>query len=457
MGNFGGGTPPHLFSDYLTGVCGHRGFSDDCAWLCVCLQVKAQDKTAVQAPKRKCAVCGEKLGSSWKKPLCAECIASLVKDDSTAECHKVLTSVRDELASTFSSFRGMMDRVQMPSPIYKASSAPSLAATPGVFEQEEEEAGGSTRSQASSQMDSASGSEVEEDSSRGARYKLSLEDVGELLNAIYETLEIREEPVQLSKHDQLYQGCSAQKTKVFPVHKSLIEAILQEWEQPEKRPFFAGSLKRRFPFEDNASQPWNKNPKLDAPLAKVSKRTDLAFDDLGCLKDPMDKRGEILLKRAWDASTIALKPALAATCVARNLECWLNQLQAHITAGTSRQQILKSFPLLMKAVGFLADASSESVKLAARSAALVNAARRSVWLKTWTGDAASKLKLCGLPFSGDHLFGPGLQEALERTQDKKKAFPERKKKDGNRKFFRGFKQNQKDDNRPKKHWANHKG
>lgn len=141
----------------------------------------------------------------------------------------------------------------------------------------------------------------------------------------------------------------------------------------------------------------------------------------------MDKRGDMLLRRVWDVSSIGLKPALAATCVGRNLECWLRQLQSHISAGMSRQQLLKLFSLLMKAVGFLVDASAESVKLVAWSAALVNAARKAGGLKAWT-DAESKLKLCGVPFSGNHLFGPGLQEALEHTQERKKAFPEKKKK-----------------------------
>ena len=158
-----------------------------------------------------------------------------------------------------------------------------------------------------------------------------------------------------------------------------------------------------------------------------------------------------------------LKPALASTCVARNLEEWLTQIQTHLLAGTSREEILKSFPLLFSAVGFLADSSAESARMTARTSALVNSARRSVWLKTWSGDAASKLRLCGLPLTGEHLFGPGLQEALERTADRKKAFPEKKKRTG-RKIFRGqnkglpWQQGPKEkDNRPKKHWTGYKG
>lgn len=75
------------------------------------------------------------------------------------------------------------------------------------------------------------------------------------------------------------------------------------------------------------------------------------------------------------------------------------------------------------------------------------------------GDSASKLRLCWLPFSRDHLFGPGLHKALEQTRDRKKAFPERKRNAGGKKFFLSYKQpNQQDrESRPKKHWTGHKG
>lgn len=70
-------------------------------------------------------------------------------------------------------------------------------------------------------------------------------------------------------------------------------------------------------------------------------------------------------------------------------------------------------------MGFLADSSAELVSITASTSALVNSARRSLWLKTWSGDAASKLRPCGLLLTGDRLFGPGLQEALERTAEKR--------------------------------------
>lgn len=62
---------------------------------------------------------------------------------------------------------------------------------------------------------------------------------------------------------------------------------------------------------------------------------------------------------------------MATTVVARNVECWLEQLKGHVAAGTSRKDLLKSFPALLRAVIYMADASAESTRMSARSSALV--------------------------------------------------------------------------------------
>lgn len=119
-------------------------------------------------------------------------------------------------------------------------------------------------------------------------------------------------------------------------------------------------------------------------FSQVSRRMELAFEDMGVLKDTMDKRADSLLKKAWDSTFARLKPAMASTVVARNLECWIETLKRHIEACTSRKELLESFPLMLKAVKYMADASAESVKMSVSSSALVNSARRAIWLKTWT-------------------------------------------------------------------------
>lgn len=62
---------------------------------------------------------------------------------------------------------------------------------------------------------------------------------------------------------------------------------------------------------------------------------------------------------------------MAVTVVARNVEFWLTQIQAHIEEGTPKEQI-SSFPTLLKGIAYIADASAESVRMAVRSSALTN-------------------------------------------------------------------------------------
>lgn len=104
------------------------------------------------------------------------------------------------------------------------------------------------------------------------------------------------------------------------MHKFLSEAVKREWKDSERAPFFSRLLKLRFPFEEDSTHVWNKKPKLDAAFSQVSRNTDLAFEDIGVLKNYMDTRAESLLKKAWDSKFANLKPAMASTVVARNLE-----------------------------------------------------------------------------------------------------------------------------------------
>lgn len=41
---------------------------------------------------------------------------------------------------------------------------------------------------------------------------------------------------------------------------------------------------KRFPFEENEELVWNKQIKIDAAFSQVSRKTDLAFEDMGILR-----------------------------------------------------------------------------------------------------------------------------------------------------------------------------
>lgn len=49
-----------------------------------------------------------------------------------------------------------------------------------------------------------------------------------------------------------------------------------------------------------------------------------------------------------------------------------------------------SLEIISKAVAYLADVAVETVRTTAKSAALLNSARRAVWVKSWEGDHMSR-------------------------------------------------------------------
>lgn len=122
-------------------------------------------------------------------------------------------------------------------------------------------------------------SEVEEDQedpNMPSKYNMFLEDVGGLLKAIHVTLGIEEEKKKLSLHDRMYSGLNDPKGHTFPVHSLISDMIKNEWQEPEKKPFFSRYLKRRFPFREDTEV-----PKFDAAFSQISKSADLAFEDMG--------------------------------------------------------------------------------------------------------------------------------------------------------------------------------
>ncbi|XP_044136146.1 lamina-associated polypeptide 2, isoforms alpha/zeta-like [Bufo gargarizans] len=303
-------------------------------------------------------------------------------------------------------------------------------------------------------LDSPDSSQDEESTGRPL---FSPDDTEALLKAVRATMKVDEPKDPRSVQDIMFGDLGQKKSRVFPVNENIKFLIQKEWKRPDKKIFVPKNVKRKYPFDEADSVNWDRPPKLDAPVAKISKKSALPFEDLGSLKDPMDKRAEVYLKKVWETSAQAFKPNIAATSTARSLKLWLEELESHIQNKTPRDQLLAVFPTLLKAVDFISDASADALKLNARSAALSNSARRAIWLKGWSGDTGSKNKLCAIPCQGDYLFGSVLDDLLDKASDNKKGFPvsrppkkqrffRKNKKD----FFRGQRKDFRADNKNRK-------
>lgn len=90
----------------------------------------------------------------------------------------------------------------------------------------------------------------------------------------------------------MYQGLNAKKSSLFPVHSTLVDTTKFEWEKTLKEKiFFSGSLRRRFPFEEDGAQRGIRFQNL-MHHSQISKMKDLASTTWGLSKAPWIRRGK---------------------------------------------------------------------------------------------------------------------------------------------------------------------
>ncbi|XP_066431206.1 uncharacterized protein [Eleutherodactylus coqui] len=257
------------------------------------------------------------------------------------------------------------------------------------------------------------------------KYYFSSNDIAHLIKAVRETMQIEEDNPPRTIQDEMFGGLRSRRKIMFPVNQTLQQVIIDEWQEPEKRITVPKEIRNRLAFATEDVRLYRETPKVDIQIAKVAKKTLLPFEDTSQLSDPMDKKIDGLMKKAWEATSLTIEANIASTSVARSMALWLNRLEASIKDRAPREELASCLPLLKMATAFLADASAETVRYGAKTGVLSNSARRALWLKTWAADITSKNKLCAIPFQGEYMFGPVLDKILEKVGDKSKTLPDR--------------------------------
>ncbi|XP_069802153.1 uncharacterized protein [Dendropsophus ebraccatus] len=410
-------------------------------------------KDKPRAPERRCVNCNAKLSSSCKKNICPSCIGEIIKEDRSSFLEDIRKMMKEEIATSITRLPPPplplppptpppapldLDPPQV-SPVHQvvsndapvdtmSSYSASVAASEETTLSRKRRRHSSASSDESGQIqESIEMSDNETEQKEEIRkYFFPSEHTSALLKAVRDALSVEQVQEQVAPKDKMFQGLRAKKKLVFPVHDTLQQLITDEWAEPEKRLQVPSEIRRRLPFGEEDTSKWEDIPKIDAQVAKTTKKSLLPFENSSQLKDPMDRKAESLLKKSWETVSYSLKNNVAATCVARALHVWVEQLEGHLNDKCPRQQIVDSLPLLKDATAFLADATAESIRFAAKDGALTNAARRALWLKNWTGDNTAKSNLCGIPFEGQYVFGTHLDKIIEKSADKKKALPEEK-------------------------------
>ncbi|XP_041437380.1 lamina-associated polypeptide 2-like [Xenopus laevis] len=242
-----------------------------------------------------------------------------------------------------------------------------------------------------------------------------------LIKAVRQTLTFPTESARVSAADKLFPS-SKKRSVCFPVHSSIKEIIQTEWKKTEKRAQTAGKFGKKYPFDEQDSKAWESPPKVDAAVVRLAKKTTLPVDDATVFKEPMEKKIEFNLRKAFGSAGAACKPAVALTSVSRALKVWLSELGEAISSNVKRPKLLEMLADCRMATEFISEASIDLVHFSARSMALSVAARRALWLKSWAADTASKVNLCQLPFEGEMLFGEKLDAIIKKVSGGKSVF-----------------------------------
>lgn len=66
-----------------------------------------------------------------------------------------------------------------------------------------------------------------------------------------------------------------QRTDAFPVNPVIKETIEVEWNDPAKRTDFSKRFKQMFTVHKQDVANWDKSPKVDIPIVRMSRRTTI--------------------------------------------------------------------------------------------------------------------------------------------------------------------------------------
>ncbi|XP_069841913.1 uncharacterized protein [Dendropsophus ebraccatus] len=156
-----------------------------------------------------------------------------------------------------------------------------------------------------------------------AKKLMPIELVDNIVKAVRQTMAIEDNPQPRSIQDIMFEGLAPRQRPVFPIHQSLKTLIANEWARSDRKFFVPRAYKRKYLFNADEVITWETAPKIDPPVAKLTRKDALPFEDSASMKDPMDKRAEVYLRKNWEATTATFRPLIATTSVARATEIWV--------------------------------------------------------------------------------------------------------------------------------------
>ncbi|XP_071971333.1 uncharacterized protein [Engystomops pustulosus] len=179
-------------------------------------------------------MCFNKLPESYKKPLCRDCLDSIMREEKASFMDEMRSMFKSEVKSTVAS----LFSEGIPPKRFKPSEP-----NPEEMDSDPDRASCSYQGGEEEQLDS-------QEQKNDTRFLFPMENLDTLLRAVRETLNI-EDPVETkSVQDKLFGCLKAKKKRVFPVNNVLEDLIREEWKDThiKYRRFKMESLKSTTPL-----------------------------------------------------------------------------------------------------------------------------------------------------------------------------------------------------------------
>ena len=199
--------------------------------------------------------------------------------------------------------------------------------------------------------------------------------------------------------------CQLLPKKLSPLPQSFADKVRAEWHCPLANKQSPAVFKRNYILLDPAEGMF-QTPKVDGPVAGLQSSGLLTQDGEGTIRDPIDKKADVALRRAHEAMAMSIRVSTVASIVARANIVWARKM-AQLLPPENRS-LQEGASHWIRSVALIADATLDSITVSSRASAAA-AARRLLWLRQWQADVHSKIVVASYPFQGYKLFGDPLE------------------------------------------------
>lgn len=193
------------------------------------------------------------------------------------------------------------------------------------------------------------------------------------------------------------------------------DIIQEEWEKVDWKMSPFNRFNKMYPFNTEDMHSLETPPLVDVAVMRLARHVTLPMDVAVSFKEPLDRRMDLDMKKAYIAAGSACRPVLALTSLAKAITSWAESIKADLQSGEDMTTSLKLLTNIKHLGDFVGEAAIDSLRCSARAMQSSVMAKRALWLKPWTADISSNVNWCCIPFNGTALFGNKMESEISKV------------------------------------------